>query len=147
MYVAANTLIQYDRIEERPVTSPRAGKVHRWIGRCKACGGTTHRIEGELLSAHAPEQRYAQGPRAGSTRAAHWDYIVRATDGQIYTMDSNGTDMVKLPIRCSGTHWCRLQRVYEGRKQSKHECGARCRNATGPSCDCKCRGQHHGSNC
>lgn len=36
-----------------------------------------------------------------------------------------------------------LQRV-EGR-ESKHECGAKCLNATGPSCECRCRGLNHGA--
>ena len=28
-------------------------------------------------------------------------------------------------------------------RYSDTECGARCRNAIGPSCDCKCGGEHH----
>jgi hypothetical protein len=26
-----------------------------------------------------------------------------------------------------------------------HKCGAKCRNATGPACECSCRGKHHGA--
>jgi len=25
-----------------------------------------------------------------------------------------------------------------------HNCGAKCRNATGPACECSCKGEHHG---
>ena len=27
---------------------------------------------------------------------------------------------------------------------SKHECGAKCRNAKGPNCECSCKGEYHG---
>ena len=30
-------------------------------------------------------------------------------------------------------------------RMSAHECGAKCTSALGPSCDCECGGQRHGS--
>jgi hypothetical protein len=139
--IAANTGLRYERLETGIVLPG----VHRWIGRCKKCGAT-HQVEGTLKSAIAPEQPYPSGARAGMTRGRRHDYVVDATDGRIFTMNADGGDVSLLPVRC-GDHWCRLQRVHEGTKASKHECGARCRNATGPSCDCKCRGKNHGANC
>ena len=35
--------------------------------------------------------------------------------------------------------------AYKTRNPSKHECGAKCRNATGPNCECSCGGEHHGA--
>lgn len=49
-----------------------------------------------------------------------------------------------LHVAC-GDHRAALRLVHEGRKASKHECGARCTSATGPQCDCRCRGANHGS--
>jgi hypothetical protein len=107
----------------------------RWIGRCKTCQKTSQ-LEGR--NAHAHYQT-----RSGGVQA---DTIVLAPDGRAFTCSSLGTDPSRLWVHC-GTHWVLLRRVFEGKKHSKHECGARCTNATGPSCDCRCKGKNHGSNC
>lgn len=39
--------------------------------------------------------------------------------------------------------YLRGQRI-EGRYSDKIECGDRCQSATGPACECKCRGENHG---
>jgi hypothetical protein len=104
----------------------------RWIGRCKKCGAT-HKLEGHVMLAK---------PATSSTR----DLIVEDNNGLVYMTDALGSDPSNVTVRCKD-HWCRLARVHEGEKKSKHSCGARCTNATGPNCDCQCKGANHGSNC
>jgi len=31
-------------------------------------------------------------------------------------------------------------------RETETECGDKCRTATGPACECKCRGENHGAN-
>lgn len=125
--ISANTGTHYDRIDSKNVAN--LGDA-RWIGRCKKCG-QTHKLEGRLTVASRPGLS---------------DYVIATHDGPVYTMGSMGSDASHVPVRC-GDHWCTLKRVTEGTKHSKHECGARCTNATGPNCDCKCKGKNHGSGC
>lgn len=126
-----------------PIANTRLGKTYdevyaggypeleqRWIGRCKKCG-TTHKLEGRLM----------MGRRNGTS-----DIVIKANDGQVYITADNGSNPSEVLVPCLD-HWCRLKRVTEGSKKSKHECGARCTNATGPNCDCRCKGKNHGSNC
>ncbi len=40
--------------------------------------------------------------------------------------------------------YCSFERVW-GRENIVHECGPKCYNAQGPSCDCSCAGANHGS--
>jgi hypothetical protein len=103
---------------------------HRWIGRCKQCG-VARKIEGQLL----------QAPNA---RTNERDFVVLSTDDRVYMTDDRGTNPYAVTVRC-GDHWHRLRRVTEGKKNSKHECNARCLASTGPACDCKCKGKNHGS--
>jgi hypothetical protein len=98
----------------------------RWIGRCKGCGATA-KVEG----------RTAKGERGG--------VAVVAADG-VYTTRVIGDDALILK-QCACKRYVLLRKVVEGTKNSKHTCGARCTSATGPNCDCKCKGANHGSNC
>lgn len=132
MIVAENTKYPYDRIDPGAFANLTDA---RWVGRCKQCG-QTHKLEGRLTTASGPTK----------TGGRRHDYVIATNDGPVYTMNANGTDVSLVSVRC-GDHWCKLRRVVEGTKKSKHECGARCMNATGPSCDCKCKGKNHGSNC
>ncbi len=118
----------YDRLSS--AGSTLAGE-HRFIGRCKRCGKTS-RLEGTILLGHAP--------------GIH-DYVVQDQYGLIWTMADQGTSVSKVHAPCGGDHHIALNRVMEGRKASKHECGARCTSATGPNCDCRCRGKNHGMDC
>ncbi len=34
--------------------------------------------------------------------------------------------------------------AFQNHNPSLHKCGARCRNAKGPNCECSCRGEFHG---
>ena len=100
--------------------------VARWIGRCNGCGKTA-KVEG----------RTAKGERG--------EVAVVAADG-IYTTRIIGEDSLILK-RCICSRFVLLRKVVEGTKNSKHTCGARCTNATGPNCDCRCKGANHGRNC
>ena len=35
--------------------------------------------------------------------------------------------------------------IYRKANPSNHKCGARCRSATGPNCECACGGRDHGT--
>lgn len=93
---------------------------------------------------HAPEQKWRIGGAAGSTRSERTDYVIRTASGLLYTTAAQGGAIDTVHVPCKD-HWSLLRLVSEGRKKSKHECGARCTNATGPNCDCKCKGKNHGS--
>lgn len=131
MTPAANTTreILYETIK-------RAGPISdvdaRWIGRCKRCNAR-HRIDGKVM------QGYRGKEHGGAT-----DYVIAASNGLMFMCADLGSNPYRVPVRC-GDHWCYLERVHEGKKASKHECGARCTNATGPSCDCRCKGKNHGA--
>lgn len=46
-------------------------------------------------------------------------------------------------FRCRNcSNWVQCVQV-EGR-ETEHKCGAKCRHATGPTCDCSCGGKFHG---
>jgi hypothetical protein len=124
---SANRGTSYDGLSS--AGSALAGQ-HRLIGRCKKCGKTS-KLEGEILIARAP--------------GIH-DYVVRDQYGILWTTAEHGSSTTKVWAPC-GDHHLALLRVTEGRKASKHECGARCTSATGPNCDCRCRGQNHGRDC
>lgn len=111
-------------------TDVRPTAQHRFIGRCKACG-KAHKIEGVVFQ--APDAR---------TNAAF--FVVLSTDDRVYAAADLGTNPYKVTVRC-GDHWIALRRVVEGKKNSKHECNAKCMASTGPSCDCRCKGANHGS--
>jgi len=124
--------ISYDRIYR---AGPLSDVESRWIGRCKKCRAT-HKLDGHLMiGARSAGQGY------GST-----DDVIQTSDGRIYTCGGQGTSPSTVWAPC-GDHYALLKRVHEGTKKSKHECGARCMSATGPNCDCRCRGAMHGSNC
>lgn len=128
---STNAGIAYDRLS----ADRGSREIHRWIGRCKKCGAT-HRVDGRLLMGHAPGRH---------------DLVIRATDGRLLTAADQGTSVATLWMPCRGEgaerHHCLLRRVVEGTKRSKHQCGARCTSATGPNCDCRCRGANHGADC
>lgn len=104
-----------------------ATQGHRWVGRCRACNVGVH-LDGRALA---------------DTRG---DTLVLGADGLAYTTRIlNSAESVNYVHACG--KWTLLRRVYDGGKpdSKRHVCGARCTNATGPSCDCKCRGANHGS--
>jgi hypothetical protein len=124
-----------------------APTVKRWIGRCRC--GTGVRVEG-----------YPVLDSKG-------DAAVVGADGLVYTTRVLNTHEIVLvrhrcdPIACPQGHlttdrvsvseiggrWVFCRPVFDGGKieSKRHTCGSRCTNATGPACDCKCRGANHGS--
>lgn len=101
--------------------------LSRWIGKCRGCGATA-KVEGRVATALKGE------------------VAVLASGGEVYSTRIIGDASIILK-RCTCSRYIVLHRVTEGTKHSKHTCGARCTNATGPSCDCRCKGANHGSNC
>jgi hypothetical protein len=101
--------------------------VTRWIGRCKDCGMTA-KVEGRIARTASPE------------------VAVVALDGTVYSTRIIGEASLILK-QCACSRYVMLRKVTEGKKGSKHTCGARCTNSTGPNCDCRCKGANHGRNC
>lgn len=129
--------IMVERVQSAGPLSAEAG---RWIGRCKRCR-RTHKLEGRIVQGYG--DRFTGGY-----------FIEEIGTGNLYLTDALGSNPYEVAVPCpdqdtatfrAGDHWCRLRRVIEGTKNSKHVCGARCTNATGPNCDCRCKGQNHGS--
>lgn len=121
-----------------------AGPARRWIGRCRCGAGI--KLEGAPLY------------------DAKGDAAVIGADGLLYTTRVLNThELVLVRHRCPGQtaidavtrtertfpveRWVYCRPVVDGGKpdSKRHTCGARCTNATGPSCDCRCRGANHGS--
>lgn len=129
--------VSYDRLSS---AGPRLAGDYRFIGRCKKCN-KTHKLEGQFCSAHG------RGPGTWSTEpASRHGLVIRDQYGILWETAEHGSSTGTVWVPCDGHH-CLLRRVMEGKKASKHECGARCTNATGPNCDCRCKGKNHGSNC
>ncbi len=128
MIRAVNSGTEYHRLT--PVAERALAGRRRWIGRCKRCGKTS-KLEGTLHLGQA---------------TGHADYVVVDDGGLAWTTAAMGSDVSVVSGPC-GDHRVSLHRVVEGTKRSKHECGARCTSATGPNCDCRCRGQNHGRDC
>ena len=115
-----------------------AGPARRWVGRCRCGAGV--KLEGEPLY------------------DATGDAAVIGADGLLYTTRVLNThEIVLVRHRCPGDavysdrgsegRWVFCRPVVDGGKpdSKRHTCGARCTNATGPSCDCRCRGANHGA--
>lgn len=117
-----------------------AGPARRWIGRCRCGAGV--RVEGEPMY------------------DAKGDAAVIGDDGLLYTTRVLNThEVVLVQHRCDAGavgrrgddwkpwRWVFVRPVCDGGKpdSKRHMCGSRCTNATGPSCDCRCRGANHGS--
>lgn len=123
-----------------------AGTARRWIGRCRCGAGV--KLEGEPLY------------------DAKGDAAVLGADGLVYTTRVLNTHEIVLvrhhctactcpPDAVHSKHhqhsspgqWVFCRPVVDGGKpdSKRHTCGARCTNATGPSCDCRCKGANHGA--
>ncbi len=127
---SANARASYERLT--PVTERALAGERRWIGRCKRCGKTS-KLEGILHHGWDPA-RHAS------------DYVVIDRSGLAWTTADLGSNVSVVHGPC-GDHRVALRRVVEGTKGSKHSCGAKCTSATGPNCDCRCRGANHGRDC
>ncbi len=125
-----DTIARFGSLEHgyTEILALRDTAILRYVGRCKRCARGV-KLEGQLM----------QGRRANYT-----DYVIRTADGSVYRCGDLGTNQYISHARC-GDHFVKVSQVFEGTKGSKHTCGARCTNATGPSCDCRCKGANHGS--
>lgn len=106
--------------------------IERWIAR-SGCGAAV-RFEG----------RRAELRKRGGVAVRS---CVLSTDGSTIAMSRDLDGHVWIKVKCTEcAKWKTCERVYDGGKHDskRHQCGAKCRNATGPACDCKCRGQFHG---
>lgn len=57
----------------------------------------------------------------------------------------NGKESLYVPdVRCEAGHPMFPEQVY-GTKNTEVKCGAKCRAATGPNCECSCGGANHGA--
>lgn len=105
-----------------------AGPAWRWVGRCRHCRASV-KVEGEPVT------------------DAKGDAAVVGADGLLYTTRTlNGHEAVL--TGCGGCdRWVIVRKVRDGGKPDsrRHKCNAVCTNATGPNCDCRCRGENHGS--
>lgn len=128
----ANSPHLFNRVK----SDSRSVATHRWIGKCKRCGAPRQVV------GHVAQAFYDLGD--GKTKS-FGDAIV-SSDGVYWAADL-GTNPTKIVVPCDD-HYCALHRVFDDAKPGKRrtECGARCVNATGPSCDCRCKGLNHGSN-
>lgn len=122
---AANAAVTYDTIR----LDYRAGVAQRWIGRCKC--RTAHKVDGVL----------ARGVLKGAQ-----DQIV-VSGALCYRTAEHGTNPTVLFINCECGQRAKLERVFDSHKPNRprHECSAKCLNATGPACECKCKGSNHGA--
>lgn len=104
------------------------GAARRWVGCCKGCKAPVKLDGTPVLDARG-------------------DAAVIGVDGLLYTTRVLNTHELVLVAHTCG-RWAFVRPVVDGGKpdSKRHRCGARCTNATGPNCDCKCRGANHGSN-
>lgn len=103
------------------------GPARRWVGRCKGCRSGV-KLDGTPLH----DQR--------------GDAAVLGADGLVYTTRVLNTHEIVLVSHQCG-RWVFVRPVFDGGAPTskRHQCGARCTSATGPSCDCRCGGANHGS--
>lgn len=104
-----------------------AGPARRWVGRCHGCGIAV-KLEGTPV--------YDSGNSAA---------VIGADDLVYTTRVLNSHEIVPIAHTCG--RWAYTRPVVDGGKpdSKRHTCGARCTSATGPNCDCRCRGANHGA--
>lgn len=102
------------------------GQAARWVGRCKGCGAGV-KLDGIPVVDSRGDAAVVSGSLTYGTRVL------------------NTHEIVLVAHECGRWVFCRS--VFDGGKQDskRHNCGAKCTNATGPACDCRCRGANHGS--
>lgn len=101
----------------------------RFIGKCKRCK-TIHKVEGQL----EVEQRFKITATVDGKRADKWKgrWVL-----SVECCARSANDLT------SGRNTVQLEKVFAS-AVTTHNCGAKCRNATGPACECSCKGEHHG---
>lgn len=117
-------------------------KLERWVGCCKACKAAV-RLEGTATMAR---ERVYSGAGEYTASAQGFTLTAVIAGERVYTTRVLN-DHALVIVRCPCSAFAAARRVYDGGKpdSKRHVCGARCTGATGPACDCKCRGANHGS--
>jgi hypothetical protein len=104
-----------------------AGPAKRWVGRCKGCRAPVN-LEGTPVY------------------DCRGDAAVLGSDGLVYNTRVLNSHEIALVAHTCG-RWVFTRPVVDGGKpdSKRHVCGSRCTSATGPNCDCRCKGVNHGS--
>lgn len=104
------------------------GSPVRFLGKCRRCK-KFHKVDGVMEIESRFKRRGRLGAHAVDLWKGRWVLTVKCEcqDGTV----SNEHTLVQ------------LDKVFAA-AVSTHECGARCVNATGPACECKCKGKNHG---
>lgn len=111
--------------------SETTNHVVGFVGKCKKCKAP---IRYDL----SEQRRYEEG---------RWVNGISYPGRRYYNLDNTGwssslSKMVQKPCReCGSPNWLKRMVVTYNEKV---KCGAKCRNATGPACECSCRGVNHG---
>jgi hypothetical protein len=114
------------------------GAVSRWIGKCRHCKKAARvdvrqdiQLTWEWFSA---DKAYC------SKRTYQYEAL---TLGATHHMSHNG-NYVLMTCDCLPSMYFTCKRI-EGVYSDSVKCNAKCMNATGPSCECQCAGEHHGA--
>ena len=114
------------RMKAREVEEADRYAMHRYIGKCKACGASTSTLA----------QLSSWKDTAGHTK---WGYL---DEHGKQLAESKVTQGITIPCRQCGKmiHPKKVHGVYK----ADEECGAKCLTAKGPNCECRCKGLNHG---
>lgn len=110
--------------------SNRPAFLGNLVGRCKACkrGHCAPDAVRSQLTVHAP--KYHRRPQV-------WDGAI--SGDRLFVMGPSGAYLADCPCgQRVGLH------AVVGKFSPVHECNAKCLNATGPACECSCKGRNHG---
>lgn len=103
------------------------------------------KIEWTHEERHGELRQIAKCPKCKTVRTR----MVGWTNKRSYRSDKFGpvTNVTRytgeVPVECCGRqlHFKNVQGTYDPDKK----CGAKCRNSTGPTCECSCAGKNHGA--
>lgn len=114
--------------ERRRIEAEKADHyaMHRFIGKCKACGANTS-VLAQLTSWQVAPGR------------TQWGFVNERGE---HLQESRIIQGPTIPCRQCGKmiHPKQVHGVYK----ADEECGAKCQTAKGPNCECKCKGLNHG---
>ena len=97
--------------------------MHRFVGKCRRC--------------KAPISVLAQMTKIGESP---WQVYMTDTGERLKTSNLTQGPIVVCKSCGGPVHPKEVRGVYK----ASEACGAKCQNATGPSCECSCKGMNHG---
>ena len=116
---------------------PSGRPVERFLGRCRVCrrGLRLAGVCGVVFATREPALQLADGTLVLTQSTNRRAYVivdcpVCATAGRLTPIGQ--------PCRI-------VLSVLSGTYNPDKRCGSACRNATGPDCECRCGGVHHGA--